>query len=64
MQKANLLVIQEAGVLLRVKHLQQRAGRVAVMPSPNLIYLVDEHKWVLRVDTLEGLNDLPRKSTE
>jgi hypothetical protein len=57
------LMIQEAPVLLRVQHLEQRTRRISIVSPPNLVNLIDQHQWVLRLDTLEGLDDLSWQSS-
>lgn len=54
-------MIQEGVILLRVKHFQEGAGRVAVYSLTDLVDLVDEDQWVLDTDALECLDDLPRQ---
>ena len=58
-QQSNLLVIQESGILFRVKHLKESTGRVAIDPFADLIDLIDEDQRILDSDTLERLNNLP-----
>ncbi len=57
------LVVQEAAVLLRVEHLEQRAGGVAVVSTSNFVHLVNEHERVLRLHPLECLDDLAGQRT-
>lgn len=52
----NSLVIQERGILLRIEHLQKRTRRVTIMPSADLVHLIDEDKRVLRRDFLKSLD--------
>jgi len=59
----NALVIQKCIVLFWVKHLKECACRITVDATSDLVHLVDQDERVLRTHALEGLNDLPRKST-
>lgn len=56
-------MIQEGVILLRVKHFQEGAGRVAVYSLTDLVHFVDEDQWVLDTDALECLDDLPRQGS-
>ena len=58
----NALVIQKCIVLFWVKHLKECACRITVDATSDLVHLVDQDERVLRTHTLEGLNDLTRKS--
>jgi hypothetical protein len=51
-------VIQEVAVLLRVQHLQQRRGRVAVVAGADLVDLVEHDHRVGGAGVLHGLDEL------
>lgn len=52
-------MIQESGILLRVKHLKEGTGRVTVDSLTNLVDFIDEDQRILDSDALECLNNLP-----
>ena len=56
-------MIQESGVLLRVKHLKEGTGRVTVDSLTNLVDFIDEDQGILDSDALECLDDFPRKGS-
>ncbi len=58
------IVILEAGVLLRVKHLKQGRGRVATEVRGDLVNLVEQEDRVLGAGALHVLNDLPRQCAD
>jgi hypothetical protein len=63
LQRQNLLMIQECVVLLRVEHLEERAGRVAIYPLANLVNFINEDQWVFDANALECLDNLSRKGS-
>jgi hypothetical protein len=58
------VVVAELAVLLRVEHLQQRAGGVAAEVAPQLVDLVEHEDRVLRLDAAQALDDAPRHRTD
>lgn len=54
-------MIQESSVLLRVEHLKESTGRVAVDSLTDLVNFINEDQGVLDSDALECLYDLPRQ---
>jgi hypothetical protein len=54
-------MIQESAVLLRVEHLEESTGRVAVYPLTDLVDLIDEDQRVLDTNAFECLDDFPRQ---
>ena len=56
-------MIQERLVLFGVQHLQQSTRRIPIIPLPNLIHLINQHKRVLRSHPLQSLNNLTRQRT-
>ena len=61
--EANLLVIQERGVLFGVEHLKKCTGRVAIDSPTNLVNLIYQDQRILDSDTLESLNNLSGQGT-
>lgn len=57
-------MVQKRVVLFRVQHLQQRASGITVDASPDLVHLVDKNQWILRTHSFQGLDNLPRQSTD
>lgn len=51
-------MVEELRVLLGVQHLEEGTGWVTVVPSSDLVDLVDEDEGVLSLDLLERLDDL------
>jgi hypothetical protein len=59
-----LLVVQEAVVLLRVKHLKKSARRIAIVSASNLIDFVNQNERILGADSFQSLDDLARQCPE
>jgi hypothetical protein len=56
-------VVQEGVILLRVEHLEERAGRVAIYPLANLVDFINEDQRILDTNAFECLDNLPRQGS-
>ena len=56
-------MIQESSVLLRIQHLEQGTSGITVVPTSNLINLIDKDERVLGPNTLQSLDDLSGKGS-
>ena len=59
-QEADLLVIQERGVLFGVEHLKKSTCRIAIDSPTDLVNLVYQDQRILDPDTLQRLDNFPR----
>ncbi|GKT85280.1 LOW QUALITY PROTEIN: hypothetical protein Ct61P_03130 [Colletotrichum tofieldiae] len=58
------VVVQERAVLLGIKKLEQGRRGVALVAAANLVDLVDEDQWVLRLALLQRLDDATGQSAD
>src|ERR1700753_198406 len=54
-------MIQEGVILLRIKHLQKRSSRIALVPTAKLVDFVNKNQWVLRLAFFQCLDHSTRK---
>lgn len=60
----HVLVVQEAAVLLGVKHLKESTCGITVVTLTDFVNFIDEYEGVFRLNALEGLDDLAGERTE
>ena len=53
-------MIREIAVLLRIQHLQERAGRVAVVGDGKLVHLIQHHDGIRNAAFVDAVDDPPR----
>jgi len=59
----NVLMVQEAIILLRIQHLQQRTGRVSIVSPAYFIHFIDQNERIFGLHAFQRLYNLTRQST-